>query len=780
MILNGWKGLAGFCLLVLVASMMTGCVGTHHERNRVSGRYIELNNELKALYSIEGQGGKLSAAQVKRILELNEADFENNTKSDQTLYNLVRANERLENWNKAAYWSEKLLALLNKEGVVRCGKGKTRTAISAAELFWRSGEVEKARTFAELANKLAKEIGDDQPDCSSNKFTHDDAWVRTEASTLADRLSSIALKPLEIEVKKSGPVNKKYANSIGMEFVYIPPGSFIMGDDKGKTEANKTEPHSVTLSQGYWLQTTEVTQEQWQKVMGTLPSTFKGRTNPVETVSWEDARTFIDKLNAKEKTLAYRLPSEAEWEYATRAGTNTTYFFGEDEDKLAQYAWYGKNAGDNRTHPVAARHPNQWGLYDMLGNVAEWVEDCWHGNYDNAPSDGSVRKTDRCDWHIWRGSSFASDFTETRPAFRGSDNAIERKSAYGFRLVMMDTEAIEDYWYKQRADEKYLNRFPKGKYAAAINEKKRKAEEEKLKHNEQLVQMGLNAGKIFRDCPDCPEMVVIPAGSFTMGSPETEAGRKIDEGPQHRVIIVKAFAMSKYEVTVGEYRVFARVTGYRTDAEKNVGAVEGCETWDAADGKIQYRAGRYWDQPGFTQADRQPAVCLSWNDARAYVEWLAKKTGKDYRMPSEAEWEYSARSGTTMSRYWGNEPNQACRYANVTDQSKTPAGNFWPTRHECSDDHFFSAAVGNFEPNAFGLFDMIGNAYEWSEDCFHDNYSGAPADGSVWNIENCGRRVLRGGSWGADPPSSRSAGRFVGGAAYRTNHTGFRPARILP
>ena len=285
------------------------------------------------------------------------------------------------------------------------------------------------------------------------------------------------------------------------------------------------------------------------------------------------------------------------------------------------------------------------------------------------------------------------------------------------------------------------------------------------------------ARQSFRDCEDCPEMVMIPAGQFHMGSAGEEAGRSDDEGPLHEVAIRK-FALGKYEVTVGEFRKFVQATGYKTDAEKNTGNVPGCFNPVKTKVKIGWIPKRYWDSPGFTQGERHPAVCLSWNDASAYVTWLEKETGKSYRLPSEAEWEYAARAGTDTARYWGDDPNQACLYANVADHSEQQGIKFGEA-HKCNDGYFFTAPVGSYQPNAFGLQDMLGSALEWVADGYHDSYGGAPTDGSVWAGAD-GIRVLRGGSWNNDPRSVRAAIRTKYEASNRCYGSGFRLARTLP
>ena len=277
-------------------------------------------------------------------------------------------------------------------------------------------------------------------------------------------------------------------------------------------------------------------------------------------------------------------------------------------------------------------------------------------------------------------------------------------------------------------------------------------------------------------------MVVIPAGEFSMGSPAAEAGRGQDEGPQRRVQIAQAIALGRSEVTVAEFRRFVEEAGYRTEAERDTRA-QGCSGFIYDDPAAQNSAPQpftSWRSPGLAQAqaDSHPVLCVSWNDARAYAQWLSKKTGKRYRLPTEAEWEYAARAGSTTARYWGDDPAQACRFANVADQSRFQTWGFGQ-KHECTDGHYFTAPAGGYAPNRFGLYDMIGNVWEWTEDCWNASYAGAPADGSAWLSGDCAQRVLRGGSWSTVPRYARSATRYKNPADFRDNLTGFRLARTL-
>ena len=178
----------------------------------------------------------------------------------------------------------------------------------------------------------------------------------------------------------------------------------------------------------------EVTQKQWREVMGSDPSYYEGDDLPVEQVSWNDVQEFITKLNEREGSVKYRLPSEAEWEYAARAGTTTRYSFGDDESDLADCAWYYKNS-DGKTHPVGQKKPNPWELYDMHGNVWEWVQDEWHDTYEGAPADGSAWESENGAVRVARGGSWRSYVVHCRSALRGNRDIDFRDNFLGFRLL---------------------------------------------------------------------------------------------------------------------------------------------------------------------------------------------------------------------------------------------------------------------------------------------------------------------------------------------------------
>lgn len=259
-------------------------------------------------------------------------------------------------------------------------------------------------------------------------------------------------------------------------------------------------------------------------------------------------------------------------------------------------------------------------------------------------------------------------------------------------------------------------------------------------NNEAAVQTWANiepgSGKSIKDCANCPEMVVAPSGSFMMGSPPDEPERLEGEGPQHMVTIAKPFAIGKFSVTFEEWDVCV--------------ANGGCRGYKPSDA-------------GWGRGTR-PVTDVSWDDAKAYVSWLSKKTGKTYRLPTEAEREYVTRAGTTTRFWWGS----SILSANVNYSGKYLFGGGK------------TVPVDSYKPNPWGLYQVHGNVVEWVEDCWHDSYKGAPKDGSAVTVGGCKTRVLRGGSWSLDPSYLRAASRYWDFRASRFHDNGFRVARTLP
>lgn len=259
------------------------------------------------------------------------------------------------------------------------------------------------------------------------------------------------------------------------------------------------------------------------------------------------------------------------------------------------------------------------------------------------------------------------------------------------------------------------------------------------------------SGRTFRDCAECPLLRVLPEGRFVMGSPDREVGHQSAESPRHVVTIRRPFGIGVYDVTRAEFALFAH------------------ETRLASDPKCDWRSPTVRGQP-INQSDKDPVVCVSWADARAYAAWLSAKTHHSYRLPSEAEWEYAARAGSNAPRPWGSA--DARNFANYgSDQccAAFAAGrDRWP----------YTSPVGSFPANAFGLYDVLGNVWQRTEDCGHENYSGAPTDGSAWVTGgDCTARIIRGGAWFVPLDQLRSAVRAADPAEFRKNDIGFRVVR---
>jgi formylglycine-generating enzyme required for sulfatase activity len=251
-------------------------------------------------------------------------------------------------------------------------------------------------------------------------------------------------------------------------------------------------------------------------------------------------------------------------------------------------------------------------------------------------------------------------------------------------------------------------------------------------------EQALKPGRSFRECAnDCPEMIVVPAGEFLMGSPPTEAGRFPNEDPQHKVTISRPFAVAKFDVTFADWDACV--------------AVGGCQ-----------KEGRAGDT-GWGRGTR-PVIYVSWDDAQAYVAWLSRMTGKSYRLLTESEWEYAARAGTSTAYSWGDEIGK-------NNGNCDGCGSQW--------DNSKTSPVSSFAPNAFGLYDMHGNVWQWVEDCYINNYNGAPANGSAWTTGDCSLHVVRGGSWTDEPELLRSANRRRYSSGFRNLSVGFRVGRTF-
>ena len=577
------------------------------------------------------------------------------------------------------------------------------------------------------------------------------------------------VKPaVKVFPKKAGQVFRDCSDC--PEMVVIPAGSFQMGDLNGGGGGDEKPVHLVTIPNAFAVGKYEVTFTEWDACVSAggcnglhqKDRDLKGwgrDSRPVINVSWNDAKEYVGWLSRK-TGQEYRLPSESEWEYAARAGTGTKWSCGNRGDCLEGVAWYAEKNG-SRTHPVGQKGANGFGLYDMHGNVSEWVEDCKQ-SYSGTPTDGSAQTgPDSCD-RVNRGGSWYSKSRLLRAAKRSGYFSRYSYSVLGFRLARTlapapaasdgtNMDALFRRPIQAGGDiefhEAYLSRYPKGTFAAPALVKI-----DKLKQQKQLAaadppkspppppvkpavkESPKKAGQVFSDCGYCPEMVVVPAGSFQMG--DSSGGGGGDEKPVHQVTIPNAFAVGKYEVTFAEWDACV--------------SDDGCNRFRPKD--------KGWR--GWGRGDR-PVIYVGWNDAKGYVDWLSRKTGQEYRLLSESEWEYAARAGTGTKWSCGNKGDclgDVAWYSRNSDSKTQP--------------------VGQKGANGFGLYDMYGNVWEWVEDC-KQSYRSTPSDGSAQTGSDSCVRVLRGGSWYNSSGVLRAANRGEYPPGYSFNVLGFRIARIL-
>ncbi|MFC1735088.1 formylglycine-generating enzyme family protein [Candidatus Hydrogenedentota bacterium] len=483
-------------------------------------------------------------------------------------------------------------------------------------------------------------------------------------------------------------------NSIRMKFRKIEPGTFMMGSDSGQD--SEKPAHKVTLTRPFHIGVYEVTQAQYEQIMGTNPSHSKGPEQPVENVSWNDAQTFCRKLSEKEN-IKYRLPTEAEWEYACRAGTDTTFYWGELFNP--EHAWSNfVFPGDERleaARQVGRRKPNPWGLYDMIGNVSELCEDRF-GDYEGGEQTdprGYVRGSTR----VTRGGSWYDRPLNSHSTSRRAADPESFSYRIGLRLVM---ETVAASAVVLSATEGRAVEASVGQVAPTSPEP--------------LSLVAVEEGKTTTNSIGMKLRLIEP-GSFIMGT--DKAG--FDEEPVHKVSLTKAFYMGVHEVTQVQYE------------------------------EIMGR------NPAKYKGPDNPVELVSWNEAQEFCLKLSEKENAQYRLPTEAEWEYACRAGTTTPYFWGYDFDD--RYA-------------WGRS-------YVTHAVGTKLPNAWGLFDMSGNVQEWCEDWYRDSYDSeeqvdpqGPSGGMA--------RVLRGGSWSVESGGLSSTKRSRSLPTVPQKLCGFRVLRV--
>jgi len=507
-----------------------------------------------------------------------------------------------------------------------------------------------------------------------------------KAKNAQEKLAKNLDKPLVAKINLGQEVN--------LDMVLIPAGNFMMGSPASETPRHNDETqHEVTLTKPFYIGKYEVTQDQWKAVMGNNPSKkTRGVKLPVTDVSWEDCQEFIKKLNSKTDGN-YRLPTEAEWEYSCRAGTTTAYSYG---DRLMKS---DANIDSGSIKAVGNYNPNAFGLYAMHGNVWEWCEDWYDSLQEGKVSDPMGSATGK--YRVLRGGSFIFLESKARSSIRfNSLPPISSDYDLGFRLA-------------RAADLKtgVAPLVPKTEPLVVIPPTVKLLEAPFTETNAKNVQKAV-AESLQREVEEKADlsngvsldMVLIPAGNFMMGSPESEKGRA-DHETQHAVTLTKPFYMGKYEVTQKQ--------------------------WESVMGEEHNLSN--------TKGEKLPVTNVSWEDCQNFIKKLNEKNKGKYRLPTEAEWEYACRAGTEKAYSFGNK---------ITPQD---------ANYE-SSKIAKPVEVGGYKPNAFGLYDMHGNVWEWCQDYFIGAYPAGAVEDPKGPIvsEFC---VLRGGSFFLAASNARSSHR---------------------
>ena len=527
------------------------------------------------------------------------------------------------------------------------------------------------------------------------------------SESMAKETQSALAKSLNRQVEEKEDIG----NGIKLEMVLIPAEKFLMGSPTTEVGRNDSETqHEVKITQPYYLGKHEVTQEQWEEVMRGNPSATKGAKLPVTMVSWEDCQEFIKKLNAK-TNHDYRLPTEAEWEYACRAGTVTAYSFGDRITKSNSNSKFGTSRG--KAVIVGSFKANGFGLFDMHGNVWEWCED-WFGAY----ASGTVtapKGPGMGEYRVLRGGSFLSPDWRARSSSRGNFGKPTYKlnGDVGFRLAI--TADIKNVAAPTVPKSDPTEVMPaKGiLLVAPFSEAKAKEVQKEIamhlkKETEEKVNLGNGVSL---------DLILIPAGKFMMGSPASEKGYRPDE-KQHEVTLTKSYYIGKYEVTQ--------------------------EQWEAVMGVNPSK---------WTKGAKFPVTNVSWEDCQEFIKKLNAMTNSGYRLPTEAEWEYSCRAGTSMAYSFGDSL----------------------TTSDANIDGDSIKAVGTCKSNALGLHDMHGNVWELCEDWRADYPAGVVTDPK--GPSTGPGRVLRGGSFRDVGSLARSSYRNYVAPTYRYADFGFRLAK---
>jgi formylglycine-generating enzyme required for sulfatase activity len=520
---------------------------------------------------------------------------------------------------------------------------------------------------------------------------------------------------------------------------WIKPGKFRMGspDEEERRWENESPQHEVTLTQGFWLADTPCTQELWMAIAQSKnPSKFSGDRHPVEQVSWEDCKQWLNQLNEAHPSIISSLPTEAQWEYSCRAGSTSEYCFGDEEQELEKYAWYGKNS-DSKTHPVAEKLANAWGLYDVHGNVWEWCQD-WFGAYTQKNITDPIGLSEG-EQRVLRGGCWLYAGQSLRSASRHGNFPSNKNYDLGFRIASsalgaepserassvkvivkpteLDRDPPEARFWKSGKKPDWVSAFGKDKYGlwcefqvpnywpdTEANGKERMGTE----------PMGFVTQR----------MRWIKPGTFVMGSPETTSDLWIRDETEHEVTLTQGFWMAATPCTQ--------------------------ELWLSVDRKS--------NPSKFFGRRHHPVDGISWEDCQAWIKKLKQYVPlMNPSLPSEAQWEFTCRAGATGEYCFGDSENELGYYA-------------WYGSNSGNGHH----SVGQKLPNAWGVYDMHGNIWEWCHD-WYGRFSRKSVVDPI-GLEKGQLRVTRGGGWNSPARDLRSSCRFIGAPNDRLNFLGFRIA----
>ncbi|MCA9092972.1 MAG: SUMF1/EgtB/PvdO family nonheme iron enzyme [Planctomycetaceae bacterium] len=538
--------------------------------------------------------------------------------------------------------------------------------------------------------------------------------------------------------------------------------------------------------------------------------------HPVVNVTWNDAAKFCKWLSDSEGFGAnYQLPTEAQWEYACRGGTVSRYYTGDSPDDLKGWENVGDQSkrripgipdvsifpfddGYQFTSVTGSYRKNPFGLFDMHGNVVEWCSDWYDPNfYGGSPLEDPAGQMKEQTYRVIRGGHWSGGPTFVRSADRFNNIPEERFDFIGFRVARLLDEEL-----KVAATLRSSNQNT----SIMITEPLEPAVEPPLMaiapfNTDQARQYQKTWANHLKTDEEITNSIgmklkLIPPGEFVMGShespDETETFARLtgegwtladglkNEHPQHQVRLTRAFYLGMHEVTRGEFRNFVESESYRTEAETDGSGGLGNDGFESRQ-KPEYN----WKNTGsgFGQTDVHPVVNVSWNDAVKFCEWLSRKEGDKYRLPTEAEWEYACRAGTKGRYASGNEPEELAKIGNIADatlRQKYSARKLFETAIKSEDGYAFTAPVGSFLPNAFGLSDMHGNVWELCLDWYDKSYYLSSPVVNPLGPSSGSDRVLRGGSWSDGPVFCRSASRLDFQPWHRNFNQGFRVVRVIP